>query len=708
MIHVTKRILFSTFVCALMLGFKSEAQSIINPNDPVLEYDNQNPPSQPFDFFNPIVKWVRTLKVANDAVGYTNPGWNSDVYKAYAYNSLAFRVQFPKSYTTTNDGKKYPIIIFLHGQGENDNTYLGPPPPQGNGSFNYDNQFQLLQGPRQFDNAMTNGQYDGFVLAPQLQNNASGTPTVYYEGIVRDIMNIVKYMIANNKVDPFHIVVNGLSEGGVGSWEMLDMFPTYISSVIPMSSPVDFVDWSQTGDYFSSKRFTPIWVSQGGKDKHPTPAETQRIADTMAKYGANFRESFYPDAEHNTWYNVWAEQNFWPFVNNSYSSNPWMIGGLKSFWPGEPINETIGITSGFAGYEWRRNGTVINGATGNTLNVSAPGLYDAKVLRDGIWSDYSHVPINIRPGFYEAENWLTQSGIQNYPTTDGGAGEQQVINIDNGDWMDYSINPYSTGTFTLQLRVATSGSGGQVQVKDANGLVLATINIPYTGSYSTWQTTIPVNVQLSAGLQTIRLQSVTDVAFNINWLQFGLMGQSPLPVKFVYFNAQCNSNGVNLQWKTAQEQNTKEFSVQRSSDGTNWTEIGKSAAAGQSAQERGYSFVDKNPSANSMYRIVETDMTGQQIITTIVRSSCSTTKETVSLYPNPFAQNSSVNITLSQSQRIKLRVVDATGAIIQQKELLLPSGNSSIPLVMSSYPKGVYAVTVQYSGQVKTLKFIKN
>jgi predicted esterase len=696
-------------ICTVFFLFflqKSESQSIINPNDPVVEYDPLHPPTPP-DFFNPLVKWVRTLNIENGAVQYRNPGWNSDVYKAYNYNGLAFRVQFPKTYNpAVNDGKKYPLIIFLHGQGENDNTYLGPPPP-GGGSYNYDNQFQLLQGPPQFDHAIQNGTYDGYVLAPQLQNNISSPPTVYYAGILNDIMSIVKYMIANNKVDPFHIVVNGLSEGGVGTWEMLNSFPTYISSIIPMSSPVDFVDWNNTGTYFSSKRFTPIWVSQGGQDTHPTPAETQRIADTMAKYGGNFIQSFYPDAGHTTWYNVWAEQDFWPFINNSYSSNPWMIGGLKNFWPGQPINETIGITPGFTGYEWRHNGTTIGGATSNTLNVNAPGLYEARVLRDGVWSDWSHVPVNIRPGFYEAENWVSMSGVINELTQDVGGGKD-VAYIDNGDWMDYTINPYTAGTFTLQLRVAATGSGGKIEIRNSDSVVLATVNVPATGGYQTW-TTVSTTVTLSAGMQNIRLKSVSDIPWNINWLQFGLIGQGPLPVKFVYFNASCeNAGGVALRWRTAMELNTNKFSVERSTDGAHWIEVGSVAAAGQSSQERSYVFYDKTGTGNNnMYRIIEYDFDGRQTFSSIVRSNCSSKAASIILYPNPSSGSSTLSITLHQKTNVTIKIIDSRGAEIMQKQVLLPPGINSVPLDMTSYAKGMYTINVLYNAETISLKMIK-
>jgi hypothetical protein len=428
----------------------------------------------------------------------------------------------------------------------------------------------------------------------------------------------------------------------------------------------------------------------------------------MAKYGANFREFFYPLNGHNTWYNFWGEADFWPFVNNAYSSNPWMIGGVanKHWWPGAPINETIGITAGFTGYEWRVNGNIIPGATGNTLPVTAPGLYDARVQRDGIWSDWSHVPVNVRTGFYEAEEYIDSNGVQKETTTDDGGG-QDVGYIDNGDWMDYSINVYATGTYTLRLRVASTVPGGKIEIRNSDSVVLATVTVPETGGWQTWTTTEPVLVNLPAGTQNIRLKAVTNSPWNINWFQFGLAtSESPLPVKFEYFNAQCRDGAVNLQWKTAQEQNSSRFSVQRSTDGLSWSEIGTLAAAGQSTQDRSYVFADKMPSSNGMYRVVEYDINGKTIISSIVRSSCAA-RSGISLYPNPSLGNSVLNISLEQSTTVTLQVLDSKGALIQQKQMLLPSGNSTVPLEMNNYPEGVYTINVHLNNEVKTIKMIK-
>jgi len=95
--------------------------------------------------------------------------------------------------------------------------------------------------------------------------------------------------------------------------------------------------------------------------------------------------------------------------------------------------------------------------------------------------------------------------------------------IDNGDWMEYSVNVPAAGSYTLNLRIATPNWGAQFQVKNSGGAVLSTVTIPTTGSFQTWQT-ISTTVSLAAGTQTIRLQSSASAGWNINWLE--IMGGS--------------------------------------------------------------------------------------------------------------------------------------------------------------------------------------
>jgi hypothetical protein len=117
----------------------------------------------------------------------------------------------------------------------------------------------------------------------------------------------------------------------------------------------------------------------------------------------------------------------------------------------------------------------------------------------------------------EAENWSSMSGVQTENTSDAGGGKD-VGWIDNGDWMDYSISTPSAGAYTVNFRLSSIYSGTQFQVKNSSGTVLATVNVPATGGFQTWQTT-SATISLAAGTQTIRLQSISALGWNINWLE---------------------------------------------------------------------------------------------------------------------------------------------------------------------------------------------
>jgi hypothetical protein len=115
----------------------------------------------------------------------------------------------------------------------------------------------------------------------------------------------------------------------------------------------------------------------------------------------------------------------------------------------------------------------------------------------------------------EAENWSAMSGVL---TENCSEGTLDVGWIDQNDWMDYSVNVPTAGSYTINLRIATPYTGAQLQIKNGGGSVLATVNVPTTGGFQTWQTTT-ATISLAAGTQTIRLQSTTGAGWNINWLE---------------------------------------------------------------------------------------------------------------------------------------------------------------------------------------------
>lgn len=124
------------------------------------------------------------------------------------------------------------------------------------------------------------------------------------------------------------------------------------------------------------------------------------------------------------------------------------------------------------------------------------------------------------PGKVEAEFYSAMSGIQTEPTTDVGGG-LDVGWIEAGDWMDYNVNVATTGTYTVEYRVAALTSPGWIQLQ-RNGATLATTAVPVTGGWQNW-TTVTATVNLTAGAQTLRLFAGAT-GFNVNWINFILTG----------------------------------------------------------------------------------------------------------------------------------------------------------------------------------------
>jgi GH18 family chitinase/chitodextrinase len=122
------------------------------------------------------------------------------------------------------------------------------------------------------------------------------------------------------------------------------------------------------------------------------------------------------------------------------------------------------------------------------------------------------------PGKIEAEAWTAMSGVQTEATTDTGGGTN-VGWIETGDWMDYSVNVQSAGSYKVEYRVASMGTAGQIQLQ-SGATVLATTNLPNTGGWQNW-TTVSAVVQLNGGTQTIRLYAAGG-GFNVNWLNFAV------------------------------------------------------------------------------------------------------------------------------------------------------------------------------------------
>lgn len=130
--------------------------------------------------------------------------------------------------------------------------------------------------------------------------------------------------------------------------------------------------------------------------------------------------------------------------------------------------------------------------------------------------------IHATPGTIEAEQFSAMFGIRTETSTDSGGGTGGGINIgyvDVGDWLEYSIDVQTSGTYTIEYRLASDyGSDGFTTLVD--GTQIDQQQVPNTGGWQSWVTK-SATVDLQAGSQTLRINAIGNL-WNLNWIRFTL------------------------------------------------------------------------------------------------------------------------------------------------------------------------------------------
>ena len=192
---------------------------------------------------------------------------------------------------------------------------------------------------------------------------------------------------------------------------------------------------------------------------------------------------------------------------------------------------------------------------------------------------------------------------------------------------------------------------------------------------------------------------------------FGLFTLStpsvPLPVNFILFDTRCNGNSVVLSWKTAQEVNSHYFSVERSTDGLQWTVLGNVAAAGNAAVETAYSFADNAPAGNDYYRIAEYDLDGKVQFTKVLHTACGV-QDAFKIWPNPVDDRLYVSMVVAAGGEVIIKLFDGKGALVRIQRAVLQPGNNLLSVGVKGVAAGVLYVAVLYNNkQIQLQKVIK-
>ncbi len=253
----------------------------------------------------------------------------------------------------------------------------------------------------------------------------------------------------------------------------------------------------------------------------------------------------------------------------------------------------------------------------------------------------------------------------------------QTVAVPNGHYQLTAWAIRGNGQITAQLYATNFGSAD------------VTADIPYNNAWR--QITIP-DINVTNGQVTIGVYSNANAGNYLNLDSVRLVNVNALPVSLLSYNAALLSSGkVQLTWKTASELNNKQYIIQRSSNGRNFTDIG-TAAAKSGSGEKAYQLTDAAPILGSnYYKLLQVDVDGKitELGIRLVKTGGQTT---FSIYPNPTANTILIQSETFVGKPITVQLLSFDGKQVFSKQLIPVSNSFTVSL--PTVPKGSYFIRI--------------
>ena len=246
-------------------------------------------------------------------------------------------------------------------------------------------------------------------------------------------------------------------------------------------------------------------------------------------------------------------------------------------------------------------------------------------------------------------------------------------------------NATGVGTGLWTVKSAPAGATPSFGTPTSPGTTVT--NLTQSGTYVfTWSITTPN--------PTGSCVSDDDVSVDIS---------CPLPVRWKLFEINKAGNKALIRWATATELNNKGFTIQRSTDGATWSNIGFAASKGtngNSSTELNYDFTDNGPLDGKVYyRLQQTDLDGNTDYSQVKHLEFGLAGR-ITIAPNPAKDEVIVSGT---GNKATLKIVNLTGAVLRTQ--VLTNKNNTVDI--RSLPSGMYYFLIEENNQKSNHKVLK-
>lgn len=226
-----------------------------------------------------------------------------------AGKTLNYRYYDPIEVNGVNADGEYPLILFLHGSGESGSNNLS--------------QIIANKGAVAWVEPDRVAENPVYVLAPQCPSAREGWISEDNEALVLQMLD--EFIAAHPQVDESRIYIQGLSMGGIGTWNMILSHPDKFAAAIPICGRVPTEFYANDGAAFDALANLPIWVAHAEDDSSvniqgsdDAVAALQAHGNNSVKYYKYLPGSITPNPHH-SWEAVYEDQEIynWLFEQNT-------------------------------------------------------------------------------------------------------------------------------------------------------------------------------------------------------------------------------------------------------------------------------------------------------------------------------------------------------------------------------------------------------
>lgn len=197
-----------------------------------------------------------------------------------------YLLYLPEDYQ--EEGKKFPLLFFLHGAGERGNNL--------DLLFKYGPARQVKEGLK----------LPFVIVAPQCSRG-----TYWSTHVLKDLLEEI---LNTYSIDVNRIYLTGVSMGGYGTWALAIDYPEKFAAIAPICGGGNPALVYKIKDI-------PTWVFHGAKDDIVPLQESVVIVEALKNVNESVKFTVYPDLKHDSWTRTYNNPELYKWFLDNKKNN---------------------------------------------------------------------------------------------------------------------------------------------------------------------------------------------------------------------------------------------------------------------------------------------------------------------------------------------------------------------------------------------------